>query len=63
MVCLLKIDDSNCEDYVCFIDVDGCFYLFEYIFGKGYFFSVMNNLISNFKKKLLMCGKVGYQYK
>jgi hypothetical protein len=60
---LTKIDELARPDHHYLAAEDVCYFLGEYTARKGYAFSVTNNLILNFKKKMDRRGKPEWPYK
>lgn len=58
-----RIDELTRPDHHWLNDEDSCYFLGEYVAGRGYAYSSTNNLISNFKKPMNKRGRPEWRYK
>lgn len=64
MANLLKIDELTVDEHIFLtLELDECYYLFNYTARKGFSYSECNSLISNLKKKPTTANSQGYHYK
>jgi len=58
-----QIDELTRPDHHWLADEDRCYFLGEYVAGRGYAYSQTNSLISNFKKPMNRQGRPEWRYK